>query len=131
MVWVNGTVKAAFPEQAPRVLARGSVIYEQDTVTTAPGSTGEIVFTDNSIISLRSDTTFVIEQYSFNQKSPASGGQYIMNLIKGGFRTITGFIAKSQPENYQVKTPVATIGVRGTSYTRLIVSMASVLLVLN
>jgi len=115
IVWVSGNVKAAYPEQSPRVLARGSVLYEKDTLTTDTDSSGEIAFTDNSIVSLRPDTTFVIEQYHFDESKPSSG-QYVMNLIKGGFRTITGFVAKAQPENYQVKTPVATIGVRGTTY---------------
>jgi hypothetical protein len=39
-----------------------------------------------------------------------------MNLIEGGFRTITGLIAKQNPSDYQMNTPVATIGVRGTEY---------------
>lgn len=116
VVWVKGVITATYPEQAPRSLARGAAIYEKDTLTTDINSTGEITFTDNSLLSLRPNTTLVIEQYHFSQKKVQTSGQYILNLIKGGFRTITGFVAKSNPENYQVKTPVATIGVRGTTY---------------
>ncbi len=115
VVWVKGVMKASYPDQAPRNLARGSAIFEKDTIITDEASTGEIAFTDNTLVSLRPNSTFVIEQYHFEEKRPAAG-QYFMNLLKGGFRTITGFIAKARPDNYQVKTPVATIGVRGTTY---------------
>lgn len=115
VVWVKGSVRAIYPDQAARILARGALIYEKDTIVTDTESTGEIAFTDNSIVSLRPSSTIVIEQYKFDQAKPSSG-RYIMNLLEGGFRTITGFVAKAQPENYQVKTPVATIGVRGTTF---------------
>lgn len=117
IVWAKGMITATYPEQSSRILERGSPLYEKDTVVTDDSSSGEISFTDNSIVSLRPSTTFVIEQYHFDEKKPSSAaGQYIMNLVKGGFRTITGFVAKAKPENYKVKTPIATIGVRGTTY---------------
>ena len=116
IVFANGDVRATFPQQPPRALSRGSVIYEEDTVTTADNANGEIVFTDNSIVSLRPATSFIVDKYNFNKANPATGGQYVLDLIKGGFRTITGLIAKASPDNYAVKTPVATIGVRGTSF---------------
>ena len=116
VVWVRGTVKATYPDQTARVLARGSAVYEKDTINTEGDGSGEISFTDNTIVTLNPSTVFKIEQYFFNQEKPSQGGQYVMNLVKGGFRTVTGFVAKAQPANYQVKTPVATIGVRGTDY---------------
>lgn len=115
VVWVSGTVKATYPEQTARILARGAVIYEKDTIVTDKGS-GQISFSDNSMLTLNPETTLVIEQYYFNQQKPEQGGQSVMNLIKGGLRTVTGFVAKASPANYQMKTPVGTIGVRGTDY---------------
>lgn len=116
VVWVSGTVRAAYPEQTPRILARGAVVYEKDTIITDNTGSGQISFTDNSMLTLNPQSTLVIEQYYFNQQKPQQGGQTVLNLVKGGFRTITGFVAKSSPANYQMKTPVATIGVRGTDY---------------
>lgn len=116
VVWVKGVITATYPEQASRSLARGSAIYEKDTLTTDANSTGEIIFTDNSLVSLRPNTTLFIKKYHFSQQKLETSGQYILNLIKGGFRTITGLIAKFNPDNYQVKIPFATIAVRGTTY---------------
>jgi hypothetical protein len=116
VVWVSGTVKATYPEQTARILVRGSIIYEKDTLVTDESGSGQISFTDNTMLTLNPKTTFVIEQYYFNQKKPQQGGQSVMTLVKGGFRTVTGFVAKASPANYQLKTPVATIGVRGTDF---------------
>jgi len=47
-----------------------------------------------------------------------------LRLIKGGFRTVSGLIGKSNAEEYRVTTPVATIGIRGTDYYTFICDLA-------
>lgn len=116
VVWANGSVQAIGSDNAARTLTRRSPIFEHDTIVTSGSGTGQIVFTDNSAVTLRAGTTLKIDEYKFNPSSP-SDGKYVANLAKGGFRTITGYISKGNPEGYQVNTPVATIGVRGTDYT--------------
>ena len=39
-----------------------------------------------------------------------------LSLVSGGLRVITGAMAKTNPENYKVRTPVALMGVRGTEF---------------
>lgn len=115
MVWTKGSVKALMAGSASRPLQRRSNVYEHDTIVTGSGSAGEIVFTDNSILTLRADSTFRIDDYKFSK----SGGSnsFVGTLVKGGLRTITGVISKANPDGYQVNTPVATIGVRGTEFS--------------
>jgi hypothetical protein len=117
VVWVKGTLKAVMQNSEERILQKTSVIYEKDTLITDGASQAQIVFTDNTLMTFREGSKFYIKEYNFNPNSgQKSVGKYIMNLIEGGFRTITGYIAKSNPSDYQVNTPVATIGVRGTDY---------------
>jgi hypothetical protein len=116
VVWVTGSIKASMPGTGERTLARRSAVYETDILKTDSNSSGEIVFTDNSILSLRNDTTLEIAKYHFTKKADA-GNSETLNLIKGGFRTITGAITKENPQSYKVNTPVATIGVAGTVYS--------------
>ena len=117
VVWVTGSLKALMPNQEERTLVKSSVIYLKDTLITDAKSQAQIVFTDNTLLTFTPQTRFVIDQYSYNpQAKSKSIGKYVMNLIEGGFRTITGLIAKKNPTDYQVNTPVATIGVRGTDY---------------
>ncbi|MBV8802459.1 MAG: FecR domain-containing protein [Gammaproteobacteria bacterium] len=116
VVWVTGAIKATMPGTSERSLTRRSAVYEADTLTTDGNSSGEIVFTDNSILSLHNNTTLEIAKYHFT-KNAVSENSETLNLIKGGFRTITGAITKENPQSYKVNTPVATIGVAGTVYS--------------
>lgn len=115
VVWVKGTFKATSPDNKARTLNKTDPIYLHDTLSTDKGSQAQIVFTDDSMMTFRPGTEFYIFDYKLNTKGKQDGS-YIMNLIKGGFRTITGLIAKANPKQYKVITPVATIGVRGTDY---------------
>jgi hypothetical protein len=116
-VWVKGTLKAELPRAETRVLARRSAVYEHDTLTTDSTSTGEIVFTDNSVMTLRENSTIEIDKYRHGKSSPEKDDAFIVNVAKGGFRTITGAISKNNPGGYKAATPVATIGVSGTMYS--------------
>lgn len=122
VIWIKGLFKATTPNKEVRTLQKASIIYLNDTLETDANSQAQIAFTDNSLMTFRPSTIFYIDQYDLQSSSSSGGvtktaGKYIMNLIQGGFRTITGLIAKNSPDNYRVNTPVATIGVRGTDYT--------------
>ncbi len=106
-----------------RPLKMADNIYMNDTLITEAKSEAQIIFTDNSTMTFRPDTKLYINQYNYEPKTKddksdkKSTGKYIMDLVTGGFRTITGLVAKNNPNDYQVNTPVATIGVRGTEYS--------------
>ena len=96
-------------------LRHGSHIEDKDTLRTSAAGTLQVRFTDQSIVALREKSTFKLEQYAFSKET--GGAQTaVFNLIKGGFRTITGLIGKSNQRGYSVKTAAATIGIRGTHY---------------
>lgn len=117
VIWIKGTFKAIMRNNEERTLQKMSVIYEHDLLETGKGSQAQIAFSDNSLMTFSENSKFSIESYINASKSKKPGvGKFVVNLITGGFRTITGLIAKQAPDNYQSKTPVATIGVRGTEY---------------
>lgn len=116
VVWIKGSVTAVAPDNTSRVLKRRDAIFEKDTLISDPSSTGEIVFSDGGLLAIREDSELRISEYKFNKAAPA-GDKQVVDVVKGGFRTITGAISKVSPDSYQVKTPVATIGVRGTDYS--------------
>jgi len=126
-IWVKGTVTAAQPDQSPRTLGRRSAVYEHDVIATAKDSTGEIAFTDGSVVSFNPESQFKIDQYNY-KKGGGEADKSVMNLVKGGFRTITGAIPKENPQGYKINTPVATIGVRGTQYATVLSPVKGLLL---
>lgn len=103
----SGTVKT---------LAIGSKVEPGDTVETARRTYARLKFTDGSEVTLKPNTQFKVEQYTYDQAKPKEdAGSF--NLIKGGLRTITGQIGKrGVQDSYRMKTPTATIGIRGTIY---------------
>lgn len=125
VVWLKGGFIATSPgSQEKRALKTGSHIFMNDTLVTDEKGEAQIVFTDNSTVTFRPDTNFYINEYNYNPKGGKAGkksaGKYVMDLIKGGFRTVTGLVAKNNPNDYEVNTPVATIGVRGTEFSVVI-----------
>ena len=117
VVWIKGTFTATYPNQRARVLQKSSVIYLHDTLKTDTKTQAQVVFSDHSLMTFRQGTNFYIKNYAYYpEKKEGSVGSYVMNLIEGGFRTITGLIPKANSSDYEINTPVATIGVRGTDF---------------
>jgi len=106
---------AVNPEGIRRELKKDSPVYEGDTVTTKENPL-QIHFTDGGLTTLRPNTEFHIKAYTWD--GAANGKeQGFFELIKGGLRTITGAIGKKDRKKYQMMTPVAVIGIRGTDYS--------------
>ena len=103
----------AISADVERSLTQGDPVYVEDQVTTGDKSFAMLQFIDGAMVTVRPNSKIIIEQYVFN------GGDEdvaLLNLMEGGLRIITGAMAKSRPESYKVKTPVALMGVRGTEF---------------
>jgi|GEM_PF-213642 len=108
----KGAVSAIDPNGSPRLIGRGSELFTGDLIETASQSFAIVKFEDGTLMTLRPDTAFRVEDFQ-----PEDGkGQALFKLLKGGFRVLTGFISKSSDGVFRVDTPVATIGVRGTEF---------------
>lgn len=113
---LSGPLVARKADGTTKSLAIGSKVDEGDTVVTQKRTYARLKFTDGSEVTLKPDTQFKVEEHRYDQANPKNdAGSY--NLIKGGLRTITGQIGKrGAQDSYQMKTPTATIGIRGTIY---------------
>ncbi|KZN59632.1 FecR family protein [Pseudoalteromonas luteoviolacea] len=98
--------------EALRNLKRRSPIYDVDIVNTGAAGQAQLRMQDGALIALKAQTQLKIDEY---QIGSADGGSVVMELISGGLRTITGEI-KGDKGNYKLKTPVGSIGIRGTHY---------------
>ncbi|MDH5377039.1 MAG: FecR domain-containing protein [Gammaproteobacteria bacterium] len=113
-----GLVQAHIPKRTPlRKLTRGSKIYVGETITTDVNGFAQINFTDNSIATLRNRSELSVDKYIASKK-PQEEAMHL-NLKGGGLRMISGGIAKRKKRNFQLTTPVATLGVRGTDFSTI------------
>ncbi len=106
-----------FAEQVEerRKLTRGKHILTKDTIVTEARSSIKARFVDGTLMSLKPNSSLQINQYIFNKKDGKKNVLKV-NLLKGGFKSLTGLINKSNPNATQVDCNVAVIGVRGTWY---------------
>ncbi len=89
----------------------GMELEEHDRIKTAANTKLQVVFNDNTVISLGQKSDFSVDEYLFDEKKPKAR----FHIARGFFKSITGKIGHIAPQNFKVKTANATIGVRGTT----------------
>ena len=98
-----------------RPLGKGAEIGNGDTVRTGEGGRAQLRFTDGAMVSLQPQSEFRIDDYQYAGQTDGQEKGFF-SLLKGGLRTITGWVGRTHRENYKVTTNVATIGIRGTEF---------------
>lgn len=111
----TGEVNALDASGATRPLARGSAFFAGETIVTAAGANVLLRFSDASVITLEEDTRFQVNDYNFDGAG-GSDDTLVMTLLEGTLRTITGAVGTATGDTYQMNTPLASIGIRGTEY---------------
>ena len=105
-----------------KVLIHNSTVDNGDVLESQTNTYARIKFIDNSEITLAPNTQLKIENYSFDENKPQED-RSVFSLIKGTLRSITGSLGKRSIDRYELKTPAATIGIRGTNYIAKYVPM--------
>jgi len=93
-----------------RPLIRGNFIYEHDEIIASERSFAVLQFVDGAKVSLRPNSTLIIEQYQYASLGDDTA---TLSLVSGGVRVVAGAIASSQPENYRIRTPMALMSIQG------------------
>jgi hypothetical protein len=110
----RGVGFAQTPGQTPRTLGRGLELKEGDRLTTSDGASAIVKLQDGTRMTVRPNSELVLQQYQFKENAPDNG--MLMQLVRGGFRAVTGLISKASPNAARVQTSTATIGIRGTDF---------------
>ncbi|MEE8425950.1 MAG: FecR family protein [Woeseiaceae bacterium] len=128
VTFVSGDVRA---ERQPIVtLMKGDSVLANDTIITGAASRAQLLMIDGAKIAIRPDSRIVIEEYAYAAAASGTGSatvsssddSSVIRLVKGGFRSITGAIGKENPSNYEVRTAVGVLGIRGTDFAVLFCS---------
>ena len=115
MLSVSGVVTAEDTDGNVRQLQRRSPVYESDTLITVDGASAQVRFNDRGLIALQSNTSFFIEEHKYEGQEDGTESA-VYSLLRGGLTAITGSIGHSNKDSYQVSTPLATVGLRGTHW---------------
>ena len=119
---VEGEVTVSDKSKRTRRVAVGDSIFEGEGIVTGKDGELHLDMEDGGFIAVRPNTRMSIAAYRAEGDSQDKG---IFSLLQGTFRSVTGWIGKYNPRSYQVRTPTATIGVRGTDHEPLVIPQGS------
>ncbi len=113
IVTVQGEVNASDAAGARRRLTIGGSVYAGEILETNASSSAVLAFRDDSRLTLGGNTRFRVDSFVFDEKNPKDG-RFLVSLLRGSLRALTGLIGKANNRNVGFTTATATIGIRGT-----------------
>jgi len=113
---VKGQVQMTDSKGIEMAASKETAILPGSTITTGADSQAVLRFNDGSAVVLNQNTTFRVVDYEYDPAKPGVG-RSVFDFLKGAARFVTGLIARAEPANYKLRTPQATIGVRGTDFS--------------
>jgi hypothetical protein len=91
-----------------------TTVEMNDTVSTARAK-AELTFEDKTTVKLTEHSKMIIDDFVYDPKKGT--GKLAVNMALGTARYASGQIAKNNPQQVSIKTPTATIAVRGTDFS--------------
>jgi hypothetical protein len=114
----NGVTVAASGKN--RTLATGNKVYANEVVSTGEQAVAQLLFLDETSLSIGPRSEVTLDSFVYDAKRGT--GRMVLNATRGVVRFISGSM---QSSSYQIRTPVATVGVRGTVFDLLMSRSAS------
>jgi len=94
-------------------LSNGDPVFQGDTIEVLDSGAVGLTFLDKTTLSLSENGKMVLDELIFD---PTTGnGSMAVDMVEGAFSFISGEIAKTGKDAMTITTPVATIGIRGTT----------------
>ena len=94
-----------------RAMSAGSELFSNETVRTGEASQAQLLFLDQTSLSVGARSEVKLDRFVYNPDRKA--GNVVIEASRGAFRFVSG---SQNPSNYTIKTPLATIGVRGAIF---------------
>ena len=88
----------------------GDAVFKGDMLQTGAGTLG-VTFLDGSTLNLTANSRLLINDFVY--EANGSSNSELLNLVQGSLSFISGEVAHTGG-NMHIKTPVATLGIRGT-----------------
>ncbi|MBY0429942.1 MAG: FecR domain-containing protein, partial [Rhodospirillales bacterium] len=110
---LSGSVESKHPDGTRTTLKAGDAIFQGDVLETKSDGSVGVVFADRTTFSLGANGRMVMDEMVYDPG--AKKGHSTFSVVQGAFSFVSGQIAKSGTDAMTIRTPVMTIGIRGTS----------------
>ena len=107
---------------------KGTGIESNDIYTTKNG-TVQLAFKDDTKVKITENSRLLIDDFVFDPKK-SDAGRLALKVGMGTVRYASGQIAKTNAQQVAIKTPTASIAVRGTDFTMTVDEAGQSLIVL-
>jgi hypothetical protein len=107
---------------------KGAAVESMDTYVTA-SCVSNITFKDDTKVRITENSRLLIDDFVFDPKA-SDAGKLALKVGAGTVRYASGQIAKNNPQQVNIKTPTATIAVRGTDFNMTVDETGSSLVIL-
>lgn len=108
----SGDTRLMRPSALLTPLRPGEQIRAGDRVLTGDDGRVELRFVDGAVVAVQPGSDFKVDEFRYDR----DGERSFLSLARGAIRTVTGAIGKRVHEDFRLKTPTATIGIRGTDF---------------
>src|SRR5450830_642807 len=99
--FVHGEVTVTHLNGSQNTARKGDLVDEDDTIATGALAQAQLVMKDEGLLAMRPDSQLRIEVYRVTGKADGAE-QGVFGLLKGGLRSITGWIGRANKDNYKV-----------------------------
>jgi hypothetical protein len=97
-----------------RTAVSGDGIQINQRISTGKKGAASITLKDGTVLTIGPNSTMDLSQFEFN--TTTHNGNFLLDLVQGSVRVVTGLLGKANPEKFKVKTPTSVVGVRGTDF---------------
>jgi hypothetical protein len=96
-------------QRGGRPLATGADVFTNERIRTGEASIAQILLLDKTSLTVGPKSEITLDRFVYD---PSKGqGQVVVNAVRGAMRFVTG---SQEPKSYTIRTPVGSLGVRGT-----------------
>ena len=106
----------------------GTNVEMLDALRTGQG-TLEITFEDFTQVQMTESAKLIIDDFVYDPKN-ANASKLSIKIASGTARYASGQIAKNNPQSVKIRTPSATVSVRGTDFTATVDEIGSTTVIL-
>ena len=107
---------------------KGEGVETNDTYVTA-ACQANITFKDDTKVKVTENSRLLIDDFVYDPKK-SDAGKLVLKATMGTVRYASGQVAKNNPQAVDIKTPSASIAVRGTDFTMTVDEAGQSLIVL-
>ena len=110
--WVgNATTTPQTTTAQRRTPQPGDGLREAERVSSGAAT---IVLKDGTALTVGPNSTVDLSRFQFD--TTTQKGNFLLDLLQGSVRVVTGLLAKVNPDLFKVQTPTSVVGVRGTDF---------------